>query len=57
MTKADIIRRGTSLGLDYGLTHSCSTMPQARPAAMRRCVLRARGLLSRCQGPLVAHVV
>ncbi len=23
MTKADIIRRGTQLGVDYGLTHSC----------------------------------
>ena len=23
MTKADIIRRGVSLGVDYGLTHSC----------------------------------
>ena len=23
LTKADIIRRGTELGVDYGLTHSC----------------------------------
>lgn len=45
MSKADIIRRGTALGLDYGLTHSCYA-----PAATGRpcgrcdsCVLRARG--------------
>ena len=43
--KADIIRRGTELGLDYGLTHSCYD-PQAdgRPCgACDSCRLRAKG--------------
>ena len=34
LTKADIIRRGLALGLDYGLTHSCYD-PGARRAAVR----------------------
>jgi 7-cyano-7-deazaguanine synthase len=45
MTKADIIRTGTSLGLDYGLTHSCYD-PSPTGAPCRRCdscVLRAKG--------------
>ena len=45
MTKADIIRRGVALGLDYGLTHSCYD-PQAEGApcgTCDSCVLRARG--------------
>ncbi|HEV3216020.1 MAG TPA: 7-cyano-7-deazaguanine synthase QueC [Vicinamibacterales bacterium] len=45
MTKAEIIRRGVALGLDYGLTHSCyDPLPHGAPC--RRCdscVLRARG--------------
>ena len=45
LSKADIIRRGLALGLDYGLTHSCySPGVDGRPC--RRCdscVLRARG--------------
>jgi 7-cyano-7-deazaguanine synthase len=45
MTKAEIIRTGLALGLDYGLTHSCyEPLPDGRPC--RRCdscVLRARG--------------
>jgi 7-cyano-7-deazaguanine synthase len=45
MSKADIIRAGTSLGLDYGLTHSCyDPLPDGAPC--RRCdscQLRARG--------------
>jgi 7-cyano-7-deazaguanine synthase len=43
--KADIIRRGLELGLDYGLTHSCyDPSPQGRPCgACDSCVLRARG--------------
>jgi 7-cyano-7-deazaguanine synthase len=44
-SKAEIIRRGTALGLDYGLTHSCyDPGPQGEPC--RRCDscrLRARG--------------
>jgi 7-cyano-7-deazaguanine synthase len=45
MTKAEIIRRGVALGLDYGLTHSCYD-PIAGGAPCGRCdscVLRARG--------------
>lgn len=45
LTKADIIRRGLDLGLDYGLTHSCyDPDPDGRPCAhCDSCVLRARG--------------
>jgi 7-cyano-7-deazaguanine synthase len=45
LTKADIIRRGLALGLDYGLTHSCYD-PEAggRPCGRcDSCVLRAAG--------------
>jgi len=45
MTKADIIRKGLALGLDYGLTHSCYS-PSAAGRPCERCdscVLRARG--------------
>ena len=43
--KADIIRRGLELGLDYGLTHSCyDPSPDGRPCgACDSCVLRAKG--------------
>jgi 7-cyano-7-deazaguanine synthase len=45
MTKADIIRKGLELGLDYGLTHSCyAPGPDGRPCGRcDSCVLRARG--------------
>ena len=45
MTKADIIRRGAILGLDYGLTHSCyDPLPDGAPCARcDSCRLRARG--------------
>jgi 7-cyano-7-deazaguanine synthase len=45
MTKADIIRRGVALGLDYGLTHSCyDPDPNGRPCGhCDSCVLRAKG--------------
>jgi 7-cyano-7-deazaguanine synthase len=45
LTKADIIRRGLALGLDYGLTHSCySPSAQGRPCGRcDSCVLRAAG--------------
>jgi 7-cyano-7-deazaguanine synthase len=36
MTKADIIRRGKELGVDYSLTHSCYA-PDARGTACGRC--------------------
>jgi 7-cyano-7-deazaguanine synthase len=44
MTKADIIRRGLDLGLDYGLTHSCYDPRQggAPCQACDSCVIRAR---------------
>ena len=43
--KADIIRRGLELGLDYGLTHSCYDPSAAgQPCgACDSCVLRAKG--------------
>jgi 7-cyano-7-deazaguanine synthase len=44
MTKAQIIRRGVELGLDYGLTHSCYDPTSTGPC--RRCdscLLRAAG--------------
>jgi 7-cyano-7-deazaguanine synthase len=45
--KADIIRRGTALGLDYGLTHSCyDPDDQGRPCGRcDSCVLRAKGFV------------
>jgi 7-cyano-7-deazaguanine synthase len=45
LTKADIIRRGLALGLDYGITHSCyDPDPDGRPCGTcDSCVLRARG--------------
>jgi 7-cyano-7-deazaguanine synthase len=44
-SKADIIRRGLDLGLDYGLTHSCyDPAPDGRPCGRcDSCLLRARG--------------
>jgi 7-cyano-7-deazaguanine synthase len=45
MSKADIIRRGRQLGLDYGLTHSCYDPDAAgRPCGRcDSCRLRAKG--------------
>jgi len=45
LSKADIIRRGVALGLDYGLTHSCyDPLPHGAPCGRcDSCVLRARG--------------
>ena len=45
LTKAEIIRKGLSLGLDYGLTHSCyDPDPSGRPCARcDSCLLRAAG--------------
>jgi 7-cyano-7-deazaguanine synthase len=45
MTKAEIIRLGTALGLDYGLTHSCyDPEPDGRPCGRcDSCRLRAHG--------------
>jgi len=60
MTKADIIRQGMSLNLDYGLTHSCyDPLPTGAPCGRcDSCVLRARGFKEAgILDPLVAHVV
>ena len=45
LSKADIIRRGIALGLDYGLTHSCYAPGGDGRPCLRcdSCVLRARG--------------
>jgi 7-cyano-7-deazaguanine synthase len=44
MSKADIIRRGLALGLDYGLTHSCYDPWNGRPCGRcDSCTLRAQG--------------
>ncbi|HEV2969727.1 MAG TPA: 7-cyano-7-deazaguanine synthase QueC [Pirellulales bacterium] len=45
MTKAQIIRRGTDLGVDYGLTHSCyDPDPSGRPCgSCDSCLLRRQG--------------
>jgi 7-cyano-7-deazaguanine synthase len=45
LTKADIIREGTALGVNYGLTHSCYD-PDAQGRACGRCdscLLRKKG--------------
>ncbi len=45
LTKADIIREGTRLGVDYGLTHSCYD-PDTKGRACGRCdscLLRKKG--------------
>ena len=45
MSKADIIRRGTSLGVDYSLTHSCYDPDETGRACGHcdSCILRRRG--------------
>jgi 7-cyano-7-deazaguanine synthase len=45
MSKSDIIRLGVSLGLDYGLTHSCyDPAPDGRPCGRcDSCQLRSTG--------------
>jgi 7-cyano-7-deazaguanine synthase len=45
LSKADIVRRGVELGLDYGLTHSCyDPGPDGRPCGRcDSCRLRAEG--------------
>ena len=45
LSKAEIIRRGTALGVDYGLTHSCyDPAPDGRPCGRcDSCRLRERG--------------
>jgi 7-cyano-7-deazaguanine synthase len=45
MTKAEIIRRGTELGVDYGLTHSCYAPDEEGISCGRcdACQLRRKG--------------
>jgi 7-cyano-7-deazaguanine synthase len=45
LSKADIIRRGTAMGLDYSLTHSCYDPGSDGQPCGRcdSCRLRARG--------------
>ena len=45
MTKADIIRRGTELGIDYAITHSCYDPDGAGHACGHcdSCILRRKG--------------
>jgi 7-cyano-7-deazaguanine synthase len=45
MRKAEIVRQGVALGLDYGLTHSCyDPLQDGRPCGRcDSCVLRAKG--------------
>jgi 7-cyano-7-deazaguanine synthase len=59
MTKAQIIKRGLALGLDYGLTHSCyDPLPQGPCGRCDSCLLRARGFQEAgATDPLVTHVV
>jgi 7-cyano-7-deazaguanine synthase len=44
MNKADIIRRGLALGLDYSITHSCyDPGPRGPCGRCDSCILRAAG--------------
>ena len=57
MSKAEIIRTGLSLGLDYGLTHSCYDPGlDGRPCgACDSCVLRAKGFAEAgAEDPLIS---
>jgi 7-cyano-7-deazaguanine synthase len=47
MNKAEIIRRGTELGLDYGMTHSCyDPAPDGRACGhCDSCLLRKKGFV------------
>jgi 7-cyano-7-deazaguanine synthase len=57
LSKADIIRLGLSLGLDYGLTHSCyDPLPSGGPCGhCDSCQLRAAGFAeARAADPLTS---
>jgi 7-cyano-7-deazaguanine synthase len=45
LTKAEIIRRGTALGVDYSLTHSCyDPSPEGKACGLcDSCILRKKG--------------
>ncbi len=58
-TKAEIIKRGLELGVDYGLTHSCyDPDPAGRPCeACDSCLLRAKGFMEvGIEDPAMAEV-
>ena len=57
LSKTDIIQRGTELGVDYGLTHSCYGPDEsgAPCGACDSCLLRAKGFAEAgLQDPVVA---
>jgi 7-cyano-7-deazaguanine synthase len=57
LSKADIIRRGTELGVDYSLTHSCYDPDSAGMpcGSCDSCLLRAKGFAEvGLQDPVVA---
>jgi 7-cyano-7-deazaguanine synthase len=59
LSKADIVRRGLALGLDYGLTHSCyDPGPSGEPCGRcDSCALRARGFAEAgAEDPLIARI-
>jgi 7-cyano-7-deazaguanine synthase len=58
LSKAEIIRLGTELGVDYGLTHSCyNPRPDGRPCGVcDSCRLRAKGFIEAgLQDPLLTR--
>ena len=55
LTKADIVRRGRQLGVDFGITHTCYSPDEQGLACgvCDACQLRRRGFLEAgCQDPL-----
>jgi 7-cyano-7-deazaguanine synthase len=59
LSKAEIVRQGAALGLDYGLTHSCYDPPPSGAPCGRcdSCRLRARGFREAgVKDPLVHEV-
>ena len=59
LSKAEIVRQGAALGLDYGLTHSCyDPAPSGAPCGRcDSCRLRARGFREAgVKDPLVHEV-
>ena len=59
LSKADIIRAGLALGVDYGLTHSCyDPGPDGRPCGRcDSCQLRAKGFRDAgVDDPAAAHL-
>jgi 7-cyano-7-deazaguanine synthase len=50
MSKADIIRRGSELGVDYGITHSCyDPSPDGKACGQcDSCLLRKKGFREAC---------